>query len=532
MKYISQRYEACNTLNIDFIFITATDIETQALHAAMNQNEQLKKVECDSSCFYIGKLGLYTIVHTQCREMGAVSTGGSILTVTKSVEKWPQAKAVIMVGICFGINEDKQHYGDILISDSIIPYEVCRVGAEEKYRGRPISANRDLVYRFKTISSSWQGVNYKQEQVKISICPILSGEKLVDNIALRNKLAEIFPSAQGGEMEGIGIGSACEERRIPWVIVKGICDFADGQKGQDKDIKQKDAARLAVSCCIEALTTESAFERIDIKRQPLSTATIIKGDVLFDIYRPEHEAFYINRKIDNIISRELTQMGIWVSGASGVGKTSALLRNLIQSKKNYILINLAICIDLTVDECFQQIYHDIAVKYGSECLHTIHNFRECTREIITILAKNKVFGDLHIVLEEIPLGDENKSEFAEFVKKIGAFIISCQQEAAINVRFILSTITSPTPLIPSFQTKIKENLFFLNLEKWTLDECILLMEKIATELDISIPPSIYSQIIEQLEYLPRNIKRFFKQVYMRNMKVVNPSDIASIIREM
>ena len=58
---------------------------------------------------------------------------------------------------------------------------------------------------------------------------VLSGEKLVDNLAFRQELLEFEPEAIGGEMEGAGLYTACQDRQVDWILVKAICDWADEQ---------------------------------------------------------------------------------------------------------------------------------------------------------------------------------------------------------------------------------------------------------------------------------------------------------------
>jgi len=54
-------------------------------------------------------------------EMGAATSGGALITVHKAIETL-QPKAVIMVGLAFGIWPDKQQLGEILVSRQIMCY--------------------------------------------------------------------------------------------------------------------------------------------------------------------------------------------------------------------------------------------------------------------------------------------------------------------------------------------------------------------------------------------------------------------------
>ena len=52
---------------------------------------------------------------------------------------------------------------------------------------------------------------------------------MADDVFLSN-LKTPYPNAIGGEMEGTGAYGAAERRSVPILLVKGICDWADGHK--------------------------------------------------------------------------------------------------------------------------------------------------------------------------------------------------------------------------------------------------------------------------------------------------------------
>jgi hypothetical protein len=92
-----------------------------------------------------------------------------------------------------------------------------------------------------------------ESRPKVCFGLILSGEKLVDNIDFRGQLREFEPEAIGGEMEGAGLYVACQDARVDWVLVKSICDWADGRKDQSKDELQRNAAHNAASFVLHVL---------------------------------------------------------------------------------------------------------------------------------------------------------------------------------------------------------------------------------------------------------------------------------------
>ena len=88
---------------------------------------------------------------------------------------------------------------------------------------------------------------------------MLSGEKLVDNLAFRQELLAFEPEAIGGEMEGAGLYVACQDRHVDWILVKAICDWADGNKATDKD------ARQATAACNAALFVLHTLQKVGLK---------------------------------------------------------------------------------------------------------------------------------------------------------------------------------------------------------------------------------------------------------------------------
>jgi len=82
---------------------------------------------------------------------------------------------------------------------------------------------------------------------------MLSGEKLIDNVDYRDRLRSLGDQIEGGEMEGAGLYSAAAERKVEWIIVKAICDWADGNKRRNKTRRQTIAAEQAVGFVLHAL---------------------------------------------------------------------------------------------------------------------------------------------------------------------------------------------------------------------------------------------------------------------------------------
>ena len=72
---------------------------------------------------------------------------------------------------------------------------------------------------------------------------ILTGGKLLDNIDYREQLLKLEPEAIGGEMEGAGLYVSSHDKKVDWIVVKAICDWADGDKKKNKKARQQKAAK-------------------------------------------------------------------------------------------------------------------------------------------------------------------------------------------------------------------------------------------------------------------------------------------------
>jgi nucleoside phosphorylase len=112
-----------------------------------------------------------------------------------------------------------------------------------------------LLNRFRNVIN-WSFLDPSGSPCALHFGPILSGEKLVDNGNFKKSLFTEFPTAIGGEMEGAGLAAAAERSRHDWIVVKGICDWADGQKSKQH---QGFAAASAVSLVRHVLSQPSVL---------------------------------------------------------------------------------------------------------------------------------------------------------------------------------------------------------------------------------------------------------------------------------
>ena len=239
-------------LEANVLIVTVTKVESQAVIQAFEQftgHQSIAESNNARVYFNLGEVNGAQVFLTQS-EMGSGGLDAALLTVCKGIDTLSPA-AVIMVGIAFGINEEKHSIGDILVAEQLRLYDLQRMGTQDGQpqiilRGDKPHASSWLINHFKSTDLRWNGA-----RVRFGV--VLTGEKLADNVDFRNQLQSFEPEAIGGEMEGAGLYVACQDRKVDWILVKAICDWADGHKAQDKDARQQTAAQNAATFVLEAL---------------------------------------------------------------------------------------------------------------------------------------------------------------------------------------------------------------------------------------------------------------------------------------
>lgn len=517
------------------LIVTATPTETKATHKKIKPIEGFEsiiKVYEGDYTYYLGTFGNYRVAHVQCG-MGSISPDSSIMTVTEALQILVP-KFVIMIGIAFGINPENQNIGDVLVSECVIPHNFKKVTDEETtHRATIGNASKTLLNRFKA-TGSWEYLVKNEIPAKVFFTHVLSGEELIDNKDYRDELIKTFPTSKGGEMEGAGLYAACESK-IDWILVKGICDFADGNKKENKKEYQETAIDSALSLCLEVFSAKYAFKDLNLHNLEndgsKNTVDSLQncGDVLFDTYDTDKESFYINREYDDIFSNSLDQYSIWIHGISGCGKTNLILRNLIIKEYKFLPINLAACIGLDIGNMFHEILCDIFQQAtGENKLEKPKSFKETSQKMIETLKKYYPGKKIIIFIEEIPIS--KAQEYAQFAEMIFSILILKQLDTDLkDLKFVLSSIESPLDLIKPYQQKIHQQMKFINLNNWEELDARRLIKLIIKEINLSFSSDIEEQLLKDSNKSPRFIKKYFRNILTCN--AIEPTEQKSLIAE-
>lgn len=337
---------------IDLLLVTTTSVERDALLRKLRplpHKGALLRGSAGRITVTLGQFGRYFAAHVETTQ-GSVGRAASMATVADAIRE-VAPKAVLVLGIAFGLDPSRQRMGDVLVAESVIPYEPARVDDEHRPRGEMLPAGTTLCERFRTRSTEWEE-RRGDERVNVFRGQVLSGEKLIDSRSFLDSFLEKFPSAIGGEMEGAGAYAAADREKVEILLVKSISDFADGEKS---DEAQPWASSTAVSLAWHVLAQPDVLRALgatdhDPPDEPAAVATfprrrLVEGiDALpgdwasriggfIDAYvgTSERPNVFCGREedVDQIqhwLDREDAPTNLLVTAPAGRGKSALLVR--------------------------------------------------------------------------------------------------------------------------------------------------------------------------------------------------------------
>ena len=221
------------------LLVSVTDSEAQAILTVFPS--AIKTVIQNRTYYSLGRIGQTRTYMVQATGMGPIGVRTCIEDGIRALSP----KAIILVGIAFGLQADRQQLGDVLVSRQIQDYDPQRYGTGPgqqpviHLRGNRMTATEWLLDRFSAGKYDWHS------PATIHIGLLLSGSLLIDHYGTRERLLHLTPEALGGEMEGATLCEVALRNHVGWIVVKAIADWADGNKQQDEQEQQRHAAENA-----------------------------------------------------------------------------------------------------------------------------------------------------------------------------------------------------------------------------------------------------------------------------------------------
>ena len=253
---IVKREQLADLHTSEILIQTVNDKEFYAAMVRMNQGCGISKysVVNSSVCpgesyYYVGNWGEkkipVVIVQTS---MGSDGNHGSYNETKKALRCLPNLKFIFAVGVCGGFI-GKVKFGEVVVSKELQDCSETKIANNKiQIRSRSWQLKDDKFFHFlsqaaDTPDNTTSGV-------------VLSANNLVSDAKFQKQLLEACPRAVALEMEGHGIARACQEymdengRKIQFLVVKGVSDFADENKSDDW---QPQAASNAVNVLCEVM---------------------------------------------------------------------------------------------------------------------------------------------------------------------------------------------------------------------------------------------------------------------------------------
>ncbi len=235
------------------------------------------------------------------------SMGNNIAAIRASLllNHFPDLKSIIMVGIAGGIphpekTDDHVRLGDIVISNEkgVIQYDFDKETITENiYRHPPRPPSASLIEGVRLLEADelmgkkpWldfidqallpegeqrpsietdilvsstdskqivehpQDSKRKKDEPRVFIAPIASANKLLKNPIKRDQLRDKF-GVKAVEMEASGIADATWSYEIGYLVVRGICDYCDSNKGDNWQAYAAAVAAAYTRALLESIPT-------------------------------------------------------------------------------------------------------------------------------------------------------------------------------------------------------------------------------------------------------------------------------------
>lgn len=232
--------------------------------------------------------------------MSDMGNNQSAITASK-MATLPDIRHIIMSGIAGGVPrpgkpEHDVRLGDIVVSDrnGVVQYDLVKERPdgtnEHRYPPRPpgaelLDAVRHLQAEEETFARPWEAhlgrgegmkkgtrpadnINAKGDPIEYPADPermpgkprvfhgtIAAANTLLKNPVLRDHLGEKF-GVKAVEMEGSGVADATWTDGAGYLVVRGICDYCDGEKGDE----WQGAAAVAAAAYVRALIASMHVE--------------------------------------------------------------------------------------------------------------------------------------------------------------------------------------------------------------------------------------------------------------------------------
>ena len=227
----------------------------------------LDRITEDKHIYQFATINDIPVVHIWPQETSSFTVHGSFLALKAALSRFTP-KYVFSVGVAFGSDTNSQKLGDVLVSERLVFYD----SFNKITNGKLILSPDEVQLVGEEILAGCQFLKNSRPPVQVNISPsrwhlgtMLTGGSVLSDPFEKNRLIQASKNMGydiiGGEMEGSGVYFACNSgtSKIPFLIVKGICDWAVNKNGWTF-VSLKKEERDKIKDCVQAYATENAFK--------------------------------------------------------------------------------------------------------------------------------------------------------------------------------------------------------------------------------------------------------------------------------
>ena len=258
------------------LVVTANAIEQGVLlrYLAERFGGPLPSYWIDDVPYQILPLEKYTLVHTHTQDTGDEYARRAINHAYRILPK-KSIRRLFLLGICYGVDFQRQKIGDVVISDNVLGYRINfrddnalgTVFEPEKIFDK--HPNAKLTGKLRSYATTYRICSKipeeKNRHIPLYMGKFLSSDCLMSSREVKRAVVRTFSGAnkkerpQGGEMECCGLFKSVlfETGKFnQWLVMKGICDWGEdknslcpGDEAKGSRIKDAFQAHAMLNVC-------------------------------------------------------------------------------------------------------------------------------------------------------------------------------------------------------------------------------------------------------------------------------------------
>lgn len=237
------------------LIINALREERQAALEAFDVKEEIPSIQEEYQFPYTSTLwnGI-DIKFVLQPSMGPMSCCCSAMKAIKAFEP----DLVVMTGVCAGRKEKEITLGSVVVSEQTYDFFAGKY-TETGFlpRPEPIRVDQLILSSLKSYSNSIKNnvenavnarmcLNDIQYHLNLHFAPLASSSAVISNPKIIQQAAQGQDNLIAIDMETFALAAAATSYNIKWLVVKGVQDFADGEKSETEKNYRK------VSCLASA----------------------------------------------------------------------------------------------------------------------------------------------------------------------------------------------------------------------------------------------------------------------------------------